>query len=133
MATLEQHIKALEDENKARKASYRIAGGKVGIVMQTSQVWHKVGNNNIPIATRVKFQPTKISPDGISFTTLSSQIAYDAAFTYPTEDATSYNEPQNGDGSVVINILASHVPYGDEDYYIRVIAVGPSLGTFTLL
>lgn len=133
MASLEWRIRALETENKARKASYKTSGGKVKFVMQQSPTWHRVGNNNMPVNLRVKFQPNKVSAGGVSLTTLTSQVAYDSAFTWPTEDATSYNEPQTGDGSVIINILAARVPFIDMDYYFRVVATGPSEGTFTVL
>jgi len=133
MTTTERRIVALENGNKARQASYQVAGGKVDFVMQTSQTWHIVGNNNTPVAVRIKFQPDKPSPEGVSLTSLSSQVSYNSSFTWPTEDATAYNEPQSGDGSVIINILAARVPFANTDYYFRVVSTGPSTGTFTLL
>lgn len=133
MANLEERIAELENENKARKASYQIAGGKVAFVRQASDAYHFIGSNNIPVAVRIKFTPDKISENGTSLTSLYSQAYYDQALTLPVEDTTSYNEPQSGDGSVIINILSAHVPFLDLDYYYRVIATGPSKGTFTLL
>jgi hypothetical protein len=133
MNTIERQIKNLEDENKARKASYQVAGGKVEFIMQTSQTFHKVGSDNNPVPARIKFIPDKPNANGISLITLSSQVAYNDNFTFPTEDATSYNEPQSGDGSVIINILAARIPYIATDYYFRVIATGPSTGVFTML
>lgn len=133
MATLEERINALKRENEARKASYQISGGKVVFILQKSETYKKTGANNVPVTLRVKFVPAAVASNGITLTSLSAQVSYDSAFTSPVEDATAYNETQNGDGSVIINVLAARVPFNSTDYFFRITATGPSKGTFTLL
>jgi hypothetical protein len=132
MSNIEQRIANLENENKARKASYPVAGSLVRFVSQTSQVWTKTGGGNVPITVRVKFTPARPSSGGRSIIELSPRVSINSDFSTTYPRLTFVNEPQSGDGSIIMRTSIA-TPGNVATYYIRVVATGSSAGTFTLL
>lgn len=129
---VEHRIVDLENENKARKAVYPVAGSLVPFVSATSRVWSVVGRDSIPVTVRVRFTPSKAISQGVSITDLFPQVSTSSDFGVLYPRMAFRNEPQSGDGSVVIElrILSSFTP---TTYYFRILTTGVADGTFTLL
>lgn len=120
----ERDLMALEDEMKALKATYPVAASKVRFVVQTSQVFSVRGQREV----RIKFTPNH----GLgkpSFTTLRASIAIENNETSPIPQV---NEPQDGSGEVVIKIKFDQYS-ATTTYQIKIIASGPSAGSFSML
>jgi hypothetical protein len=132
MATVEQQIKRLEDENKARKASYPIAGSLVPFVVQKSQIWSLSGGGNIDINIRIKFTPDTPSRTGRYLITLTPEVSIESDMSIRWPKQAFYNEPQSGDGTIILDLIIS-TPFATFDYYFRATASGTSGGTFVLL
>lgn len=132
MRTTQQRIQQLINENEARKASYPIAGSLVKFVSQTSQTFIRVGGGSAFITLRVKFTPLQPGPDGKSIIELNPQVSIQSDFSTLYPRLMSYNEPQSGDGSIIVR-FSIQTPSSPTTYYIRVIANGSSLGTFEIL
>lgn len=132
MINTEVRISNLENENKARKALYPVAGSLVRFVSQTSQVFTKVAGSSELVVVRVKFTPDIISQTGRSIVELNPQVSVYNNFSSTMPRVMYVNEPQTGDGSIIIK-LTFQAPAGSTTYYIRVIASGSSLGTFQLI
>ena len=128
---LEAQIARLESENRARKAMYPVAGSLVKFVSQTSGVFTASGSNNQLLTIRIKFTADKTT-GGISMTKLSPIVSVQPDFSNRYPRLTYINEPQTGDGSVVIRINIG-TPYDLTTYYIKIIAMGSPTGTFTQL
>lgn len=131
MSTLEQRISALDRENKARKVIYPVVGSLVKFVAQTSQVW-TVASASITTLYRFQFQVAKFGNNGKTMTYLTPQVNLANDFTGQMINVTYSNEPQPGDGTIVVKF---HLPatVTSSTVYIRVVATGPSTGTFTKL
>lgn len=132
MITTEKRIKDLQNENRARKSAYPVAGSLVKFVSQTSQTFTKVGGGYVMLTIRVKFTPFQTSPSGRSIIELRPQISIYSDFSTLTPRLFFVNEPQTGDGSIIVR-TAIQTPSNPTTYYIRVIASGSSLGTFEIL
>lgn len=132
MSSLEERIANLENENNARKAAYPVAGSLVNFVSQTSQTWIRVGGGNVPIVVRVKFTPYQSGPNGKSIIELSPRVSVYSDFSSLYPRLTFINEPQTGDGSIVMRTSIA-TPNGSATYYIKVVSTGSSKGIFTLL
>lgn len=131
MPTTEQRIVALEQDNKARKASYPIAGSMVDFKSQYSPTYSKSGNGtNVP--ARIKFQADSQGTDSRTLVTLEPQVSFNSDFSTSYPLVFSINEPQSGDGSVILSIIVA-TPYTTDPFYFRALAIGASEGTFTLL
>lgn len=132
MNSLEKRIEALINENKQRKAIFPIAGSLVAFSSNISDTLTRVlGVGGGVIILRVKFACDASNAAGLSMTTMTPQVATDAGFTARLTYVGYYNEPQIGDGSVVLNIRIIH--YSAATVYIRAIATGPSRGVFTII
>lgn len=132
MITTEKRIKDLQNENKARKLAYPVVGSRVKFVSQTSQTFTKVGGGYEVLTIRVKFTPLQTRPNGRSIIELRPQISIYSDFSQLTARLFFLNEPQTGDGSIIVK-TAIQTPSSPTTYYIRVIASGSSLGTFEIL
>lgn len=54
---VESRIRALENENAARKVIYPVAASLVDFILQVSQVFHVRGGGNTIIDVAIKFIP----------------------------------------------------------------------------
>ncbi len=133
MASVEQRLVDLENENKARKGSYPIAGSLAKFVSQVSQTFEYV----MPVGEsarelRIKFI-AKNTKDGKSLVDVSPQVSINSNFSTPYPHIAYINEPQADDGSIVLRFYL----WGPVDqatrFYFRAFANGVSTGTFSLL
>lgn len=132
MATTEQRILALTNDNKARKASYPIAGSLVKFISQYSSTFSETNGDMGVINARIKFQTNMPNGSGKALATLLPQVSVSPDFSSSYPIVFSVNEPQTGDGSVILNMSIS-APNGTTTFYFRAVAIGASTGTFTLL
>jgi len=126
---VEERLAALDNENKARKAIYPVAGSLVRFVAQTSQTW-TVPSASPTTLYRIKFQAEKYGSTGKTMSYLMPQLNLSSSFSGQMVNLAYSNEPQAGDGSVVVRFHLPATVVGNT-VYIRVIATGPSTGVFT--
>ena len=125
---VESRIRALENENNARKVIYPVAASLVDFILQVSQVFHVRGGGNSIIDVVIKFIPD-IKPDGPLFVDLFPQVSANADFSTQFPKMTFYQLPQSdGEAAVMLGIVA---PAVEVDFYISVIATGSTRGKFT--
>lgn len=130
--TTEKRILALDQDNKARKAAYPIAGSLIAFVNGYSSTYSRTSNGET-ITARIKFQTTTPNSNGKSLVTLLPQISINSDFSTSYPIVFSINEPQAGDGSVVLSLSIGAPPTGTNTFYFRAVSSGASTGTFTLL
>lgn len=126
---LEQRIVNLEYENRARKASYPVVGSLVDFVSQTSPTYSTGYVGSETINKRIKFTGN-VSKDVL--VTLLPQVSFDSDFSTSYPIVFYINEPQTGDGSVIISINVNP-PDDSGTFYFRALSIGSTTGTFTLL
>lgn len=126
---IESRIRALENENAARKVIYPVAASLVDFVLQVSQIFHIRGGDNSIIDVVIKFIPDIKPKDGPLFVDLFPQVSANADFSTQFPKMTFYQLPQvDGEAAVMLGIV---VPDMEVDLYIRVIATGSVRGKFT--
>lgn len=126
---VESRIRALENENAARKVIYPVAASLVDFILQVSQVFHVRGGGNSIIDVVIKFIPDIKPKDGPLFVDLFPQVSANADFSTQFPKMTFYQLPQaDGEAAVMLGIVA---PAAEVDFYIRVIATGSTRGKFT--
>lgn len=129
--TIERRIAALEEENAARKASYPVAGSLVRFTGVKSQVFERPIGSNQTVIVRIRFQADNPDRSGRSLVTLYPNVYVDG-LTVRWPRIFYMNEPQTGDGSVVLRIEIA-TTFWESTYNIIVTATGSSGGVFTLL
>lgn len=129
MNSVESRIKALENENAARKAIYPVASSLVNFVQQISQVFHVRGGQNTVLEMVVKFTPD-IEPDnGPLFVDLFPQVSTNQNFSAQFPKMAFYQLPRSdGEATVILGISA---PFDETDFYVRIVATGSTRGRFT--
>lgn len=124
--TTEARVNALEDELKALKAIYSIAGGLARMYVQTSDSM-TVGGSSSFHAMTAKFTPTYgVGKNNLITITPIVTSTY-AGYTWDTIPNFRI-EPQDGSGDVVVKVYNLV-----NDDKVRFIASGSSPGTFTRL
>lgn len=133
MSAVEQRLKALEDENKKRKGNYPIAGSLVEFITDTSPVYYTRSPEGslADINVRIKFQADN-PVDGKSLVELRPEVYTDSSMRYTWANVFFVNQPQVGDGSIILN-LKIKPQWGEGNFYFYIVATGTSGGTFTLL
>ena len=121
MQTLQARIARLKYANQSRKAVRRISGSKIRFISQTSQEFS--GSGEWGFVRRIRFTPSNPSDGGISMIDLRTQSSF------PQESIRSVNEPQSGDGSVVIRVTVAH-GFAPRPVSFRIVATGTSRGIF---
>lgn len=129
---VERGLIALESENLARKSSYPVAGSLVAFDIQRSATFSVSGGGNTVLNVRVKFTPSLPSSNGKYLINLSSEVYIDAGMSARWPRTFYWNEPQAGDGTLVIRIQIYTVN-DTMPYYFRVTASGTSGGSFAVL
>jgi hypothetical protein len=127
--TIESRIRALENENAARKVIYPVAASLVDFVQQVSQVFHVRGGGLQILTVAIKFTPDFKPKNGPIFVDLFPQVSVTGDFSEQFPKMSFYQSPQDEDSATVtIGIVTPNL---EVDYYIRVIATGVSRGKFT--
>lgn len=132
MSQIEQQILDLENANKQRKTAYPIAGSLVGFASSMSSTFSKSGGGTVPVTAQIKFQADSPGDNGKTLVTLWPQVSANSDFSTIYPMVFSANEPQAGDGSIILDISIA-TPYATGTYYFRALSTGSSTGTFTLL
>lgn len=123
----ERRLKDLENEIKALKATYSLAGGLAKMYVQTSDEFTESGGGQYYHMARFKFTPTYGSGKN-NLITLTPIMTY-SYVGYIYEVIPKFViEPQNGTGEVIIRIFDLI-----DGFKVKIIAVGSSPGTFTKL
>lgn len=127
--SVESRIRALENENAARKVIYPVAASLVDFIQQVSQVFHTSGGENKIVMMTIKFIPDIKPKDGPLFVDLFPQVSVTSDFSEQFPKMTFHQLTQvDGEAAVTIGI---YTPYQQTDYYVRVIASGVARGRFT--
>lgn len=117
----EQQLTELDNEIKALKCAYPIAGASMRFFVTVSQDFEVTGGG----ICRIKFTPDQGHGKNI-FIRLRAVVTNDGNEVFRSQ----VTEPQDGSGDVAIAIQMGVNP---DDYIVRVIASGVSDGTFTML
>ena len=118
----EQQINELDNELKALKATYPVAGSSVVFVIAKSQEFSVMGGQ----VARFKFVPD-YGHGAVSFTKLRAEVTYKGAPVFRE----SVQEPQDGSGDVILRVDMGADP--NYEYKVVIFASGVSNGTFSLL
>lgn len=122
MASVESRIEKINQELKALKAIYKVAGGTVDLVVQQSQVFHVNATANVPF--KIRFTPNQAQ----EFNLIDLQpMPSSQQFIY--ENRGFENVPQTGNGVVEIQ-LGTH---STGTVNVQVVAIGTSKGTFSVV
>ena len=124
--TVEKRLTALENEIKALKAIYTIAGGLARMYVQTSGSF-AVGGSSSFHSARIQFTPTYGMGRNNLITLMPIVTSTYAGYTWDTIP-NFVVEPQDGSGNVVVEVY--NLVNTDS---VRIIASGSSPGTFTRL
>lgn len=131
MATVEQRILLLENENKSRKSLHPVVGSLVKYVSQTSQTFSRSSGNYDNIVVSIKFTADNPNSDALSLVSLRPQVSANPDFSTIYPSLFYINEPQKKDGTITMK-LSITVPYETNTYYFRAISTGSTKGTFAL-
>lgn len=122
--SIEKRLKTLEDQERANKSTFPVAGSLVKFIVTKSQSFSVTVPAGGSITLSVKFTPIKNLGQNnfISLAAESSGTKYAAKY---------YTKPQTGDGTatIVINVDGSLLETLTAN--ISVIASGTVAGTFT--
>ena len=130
--TIESRIAALRQANQARKVASKISASLVRFVSSLSPTY-SVTPGGSAITARIKFQADSPDENGRSMVNLNAEVSSNSSFSSDYIWRFSYNEPQAGDGSIVIRLTIA-VPEDDTaTYYFRIRSAGSTTGTFTRL
>ena len=129
MNTTQQRLRALENDIKALKATYAVAGGNVRMYISTTTMTITITGTTV---VRVKFSPT-YGAGHITMATMTGNAKVISGtglygFWAP------HQEPQTGDGVVLAfpfdDPYAQHIP---TTYQLTVTVAATSPGTFSMI
>ena len=132
-ANVQERVAKLINANKQRKVHHLVAGSMVKFTSQTSQTFSRTtatGEFNVDV--RIKFVANTPGANGKSLVNLFPQASISPDFTTLYPRLLSINEPQAGDGSIILHFVIAG-PYAATTFYFRAISAGATGGTFSLL